>query len=310
MHARPHRSPDFFASGESGATDCQTLFQCALSFMVSGWQGGGLGDLLKSPRDDKGYPQRIGDSETYRMLLRSFWELAYFILVPTCLVSTVTGVIVDSFGDSRAKRQERRDALQAKCYVCGIAASDFRGASSFSLVRHCLNTSSNFIQMPAWLQSRSLQTRPPSPSLITCQKSTISNIIFRQAHADTRLRCPLTHAQLLKRIKDCKSPDELSAQEHWLMTRINSLDETLFPIGASLSMNQMLSADSQAAADADKATTSALASVQQMMKSLQNLFLERFSSLERRMDTPVGDGPLRLPLDYQDPDFERDSQHS
>jgi hypothetical protein len=110
--------------------------------------------------------------------------------------------------------------------------------------------------------------------------------------------------QLLKRIKDCKSPDELSAQEHWLMTRINSLDETLFPIGASLSMNQMLNSDSQATADADKATSSAISSVQQMMVSLQNTFLERFSSLERKLDTPVSDASLQLPIDYQDPDFE------
>ena len=124
--AQSHSHTDYFASGDGG-TDCQTLFQCALAFMVSGWKGGGLDDLLKSPRDDKGYPQKIGDSETYRMLLRSFWELAYFVLVPTCLISTATGVIVDSFGDSRAKKQERRDALQAKCYVCGITAGDFRG---------------------------------------------------------------------------------------------------------------------------------------------------------------------------------------
>ena len=110
--------------------------------------------------------------------------------------------------------------------------------------------------------------------------------------------------QLLKRIKDCKSPDELSAQEHWLMTRINSLDETLFPIGASLSMNQMLNSDSQATADADKATSSAISSVQQMMVSLQNIFLERFSSLERKLDTPASDASLQLPIDYQDPDFE------
>ncbi len=88
------------------------------------------------------------------------------------------------------------------------------------------------------------------------------------------------------------------------MTRINSLDETLFPIGASLSMNQMLNSDSQAKADADKATSSAISSVQQMMVSLQNIFLERFSSLEQKLDTPVSDASLQLPIDYQDPDFE------
>lgn len=137
--AQSHFHSDYFASGDGG-TDCQTLFQCALAFMVSGWKGGGLDDLLKTPRDDKGYPQKIGDSETYRMLLRSFWELAYFVLVPTCLISTVTGVIVDSFGDSRAKKQERRDALQAKCYVCGITAGDFRGIYCLSCDKCFYNT--------------------------------------------------------------------------------------------------------------------------------------------------------------------------
>ena len=46
------------------------------------------------------------------------------------------------------------------------------------------------------------------------------------------------------------------------------------------------------------------ASVQQMITSLQNLVAERFSSLERKFDAPVSDGALRLPVDYQDADFD------
>jgi hypothetical protein len=124
---------DLFASGENeaGSSECTTLFQCTLSFIVLGWQGGGLSDLLKAAKDTpQGTPTHIGDPSpsSYRIIISLFWQLLYFIVVPTCLVSTVVGIISDSFGDARQKKAEWKDTMAQYCFVCGRSAADFRDA--------------------------------------------------------------------------------------------------------------------------------------------------------------------------------------
>ncbi len=124
---------DLFAAGgnEAGASECTTLFQCTLSFVVLGWQGGGLSDLLSAAKDTpQGTPTKIGDPNpsSYRLIIVLFWQLLYFVVVPTCLVSTVVGIISDSFGDARQKKAEWKDTMSQECFVCGKTAADFRDA--------------------------------------------------------------------------------------------------------------------------------------------------------------------------------------
>ena len=124
---------DLFGKGEneSGSSECTSLFQCTLSFIVLGWQGGGLSDLLTAAKDTpQGTPVQIGSPkpESYRLIIALFWQLLYFIVVPTCLVSTVVGIISDSFGAARQKKSEWKDIMSQNCFVCGSTAADFRDA--------------------------------------------------------------------------------------------------------------------------------------------------------------------------------------
>jgi hypothetical protein len=124
---------DLFSSGENeaGSSECTTLFQCTLSFIVLGLQGGGLSDLLSAAKDTpQGTPTNIGDPNpaSYRLIILLIWQLLYFVIVPTCLVSTVVGIISDSFGDARQKKAEWKETMAEYCFVCGRSAADFRDA--------------------------------------------------------------------------------------------------------------------------------------------------------------------------------------
>jgi hypothetical protein len=78
----------------------------------------------------QGTPTSIGDPNpsSYRLIISLFWQLLYFVIVPTCLVSTVVGIISDSFGDARQKKTEWKDTMAEYCFVCGRSAADFRDA--------------------------------------------------------------------------------------------------------------------------------------------------------------------------------------
>jgi hypothetical protein len=63
---------DLFAKGENepGSSECTSLFQCTLTFIVLGWQGGGLSDLLTPAKDTpQGTPFQIGSPKPESYLL-------------------------------------------------------------------------------------------------------------------------------------------------------------------------------------------------------------------------------------------------
>ena len=87
--------------------------------------------MLTAAKDTpQGTPVQIGSPkpESYRLIIALFWQLLYFIVVPTCLVSTVVGIISDSFGAARQKKSEWKDIMSQNCFVCGCTAADFRDA--------------------------------------------------------------------------------------------------------------------------------------------------------------------------------------
>lgn len=210
---------DLFAAGgnEAGASECTTLFQCTLSFVVLGWQGGGLSDLLSAAKDTpQGTPTKIGDPNpsSYRLIIVLFWQLLYFVVVPTCLVSTVVGIISDSFGDARQKKAEWKDTMSQECFVCGKTAADFRDAG--------------------------LLAGLPEESIVTFEE-----------HVNTE-HCVKDYFKLFTGVKGGKNPDLLTAQEHFVLQKINSLDESFFPMELSISLDAMKSFAESESSSAEK----------------------------------------------------------
>jgi len=210
---------DLFSAGEneSGMSECTTLFQCTLSFVVLGWQGGGLSDLLNAAKDTpQGTPTKIGDPNpsSYRLIIVLFWQLLYFVVVPTCLVSTVVGIISDSFGDARQKKAEWKDTMAQECFVCGRTAADFRDAG--------------------------LLAGLPEECIVTFEE-----------HVTTE-HCVKDYFKLFTGVKGGKNPDLLTAQEHFVLQKINSLDESFFPMELSISLDAMKSFAESESSSAEK----------------------------------------------------------
>ena len=225
---------DLFGKGEneSGSSECTSLFQCTLSFIVLGWQGGGLSDLLTAAKDTpQGTPVQIGSPkpESYRLIIALFWQLLYFIVVPTCLVSTVVGIISDSFGAARQKKSEWKDIMSQNCFVCGSTAADFRDAG-----------------LVAGLPPNCIVSFEEHVTTEHCVKDYFK--LFMRVKGCKVIRC-IAAALESHLIQLAQNPDLLTAQEHYVLEKINSLDESFFPMDLSISLDAMRSfAESESSA--------------------------------------------------------------
>ncbi|VDK39237.1 unnamed protein product [Gongylonema pulchrum] len=53
-------------------------------------------------------------------LSRIVYDMAFFIVLIVIVLNLVFGVIIDTFGDLRAERNEKDDQLRNNCFICGL----------------------------------------------------------------------------------------------------------------------------------------------------------------------------------------------
>ena len=178
---------------------CSSLFQCTVSFFIVGWTGS-IGDLMDAPEDDLGYPKYADfrgapgqDDGDGRLMFRLIWQLAFFIVVPTCLISVVTGIIIDSFNEMRQSINERREKLENSCFVCDISSDVWRKVALEMSIRQ-------------GAESLSFSTH------VLCEH----NI--------------LDYFYIFFRVRSARAVAHFTDQEHDLRRRFNQLDFTVFPM--------------------------------------------------------------------------------
>jgi hypothetical protein len=181
---------------------CSSLFQCTVSFFIVGWTGS-IGDLMDAPENDLGYPKYSdfrgtpgtpmsqGDG---RLMFRLIWQLMFFIAVPTCLISVVTGIIIDSFTEIRQSINERREKLENSCFICDISSDVWRKVALDMSTSGQRGDGLNFA------------------THVNCEHNILDyfSIFFR-------VRCSSSTAHF-------------TDQEHDLRRRFNQLDFTVFPM--------------------------------------------------------------------------------
>ena len=52
-------------------------------------------------------------------LARIFIQLVFFIVVTLLLINVFTGIILDTFSSLRETLNERKEMMNAECFVCG-----------------------------------------------------------------------------------------------------------------------------------------------------------------------------------------------
>lgn len=115
---------------------CDSLWDCFFSIVhMATRAGGGLGDGLDpvSKSDNLYYP---------RILL----DLLFFAIVILIVQNIIFGIIVDTFGELRDKREELLEELNTQCYVCGVSRKVLE-RSGKGWVYHFLNEHSLFAYM-------------------------------------------------------------------------------------------------------------------------------------------------------------------
>ncbi|VDO26741.1 unnamed protein product [Onchocerca flexuosa] len=101
--------------GELKVWSCQTLRMCILTTLNWGLRnGGGIGDVLRNvaPHEES-------------FLSRIIYDMTFFIVIIVIVLNLVFGVIIDTFGDLRAERNEKVDQLRNNCFICGLERGRF-----------------------------------------------------------------------------------------------------------------------------------------------------------------------------------------
>eukprot|EP01017_Pseudomicrothorax_dubius_P047571 TRINITY_DN8566_c0_g1_i5.p1 TRINITY_DN8566_c0_g1~~TRINITY_DN8566_c0_g1_i5.p1 ORF type:complete len:247 (+),score=33.93 TRINITY_DN8566_c0_g1_i5:80-820(+) len=93
---------------ENIAPTCDTILACFLSTLDYGLRfGGGIGEAMKP---------RVWTDEGYGW--RTFFEMAFYILVNLFIVIMIQGIIIDTFSDLRKKQAELVEAVDSRCLLC------------------------------------------------------------------------------------------------------------------------------------------------------------------------------------------------
>jgi hypothetical protein len=74
-------------------------------------------------------PGGVGDLMTHTLNSRYVLDLLFFLLVLIVLLNIIFGIIIDTFGELRAKKLERQKDTIDKCFICGIDKQIFDRAS-------------------------------------------------------------------------------------------------------------------------------------------------------------------------------------
>ncbi|CAI2351552.1 unnamed protein product [Caenorhabditis sp. 36 PRJEB53466] len=98
---------------------CETLWMCILQTMYLGLRnGGGIGDVLRNPAPWE-------DMFIWRVL----YDMTFFVVLIVIVLNLIFGVIIDTFGDLRAEKNEKEQILKNNCFICGLDRSRFDNRS-------------------------------------------------------------------------------------------------------------------------------------------------------------------------------------
>merc|ERR1719219_1374070 len=94
---------------------CDSLFMCIVTTLNQGLRnGGGIGDVLRSPSKSEAlFPARV------------IYDMLFFFIVIIIVLNLIFGVIIDTFADLRADKQQKEETLKNSCFICGLERKSF-----------------------------------------------------------------------------------------------------------------------------------------------------------------------------------------
>ena len=104
---------------ESESIGCRTFVECLLTHLNYGLRDDqGIGDVMSVVDLKK---ESFG-----RLLGRVVFDVSYWIIIVVMLLSIVSGIIIDTFGQLRDKKNSVDALLARRCFICGIDSNSFQ----------------------------------------------------------------------------------------------------------------------------------------------------------------------------------------
>ena len=102
---------------------CDNMWQCFVTSVRTGLlSGGGLGEAMS----EYGPRQMFGPAGIAGVAgIKSVFDVSFFVLVTLIGLNVVFGIIVDTFSELRAERNEVADTIENECFVCALKSADF-----------------------------------------------------------------------------------------------------------------------------------------------------------------------------------------
>jgi len=105
---------------------CENMFMCLVQFVNFGIRsGGGIGDAMTAPNWNE-----------ENAIFRITYDATFFFLVIIILMNILFGIIIDTFGELRAKANSIQEDIENKCFICGIDRREFDRLSQFGFEHH------------------------------------------------------------------------------------------------------------------------------------------------------------------------------
>ena len=99
---------------------CDSLIMCLVTTLNLGLRnGGGIGDVLKQ----KSVSEPL-------FVTRVIFDLSFFFIVIIIVLNLIFGVIIDTFADLRAEKNEKEENRRNTCFICGLDRSAFENRST------------------------------------------------------------------------------------------------------------------------------------------------------------------------------------
>jgi len=109
----------FFAFNDmygSDGLECDNMYLCLITTLNYGVRsGGGIGDVLD--------PALFGRQNYFPRLV---FDLSFFIIVIIILLNIVFGIILDTFGELREKKNNIDEDIRSRCFVCSLDSDIFQ----------------------------------------------------------------------------------------------------------------------------------------------------------------------------------------
>ena len=109
---------------------CDNLFECTMNYLIGGMKGDSIDSLLQ----DLDIPGAIWEDGS--MWARIMLDMSFYMIIPLVLLSIISGIIIDGFGELRDEQSEAKQYRESTSVVCGVSRITMEQFSPGSFDRH------------------------------------------------------------------------------------------------------------------------------------------------------------------------------